>query len=288
MFGDLSHQPHQEYLKVDDTLTSRLLGKGNYIAIEKGRIVIKPVSGKPIPEEWLNDNREKLIVGILQATKIDAYTYESHTTGNYGKPRASGITLQFINPFTGENPYAVFNAELKRDRNTKHGKKGDALPNGHFRVGKKSRFYSFWRTAELTMPKRLSSFHDYMGKLKALLFVADIDHKNRMKKSSIRLLSITYQQLQEAFNVEPLAHNIQTLPGQSPDNCQTVMPDKNIQQPHINHSLRPIQTTGQTNYGLSKQGSADTRANNNSINSTQLQHHRSNDEWLADYDGAES
>ena len=45
---------------------------------------------------------------------------------------------------SGQSVYAVFNADLTRQRNTTTAKAGALLPKGQFRIGKRSHFYKFW------------------------------------------------------------------------------------------------------------------------------------------------
>ena len=147
-----------------------LLARGDTLAILGGKLVITSASGKPVPKEWLEANKEKLILEVLERIRLDAFVYDSYSTGRYGKQNFCGVCLQFGSLLSNINPYVIFNAELDRVKDTSKGKKGSPLPTGQFRVGKRSSFYKFWAGLGLKTPQRLSSFHDYMGNLNNIVF----------------------------------------------------------------------------------------------------------------------
>lgn len=202
----------------------KLLSRGDEVCIERGRLVIRSASGKPVPPDWLQAHSPSLIREILTAIGIDAYEYCGHTTGRYGRGKWSGLTLQFSSSVTHTDAHVFFNVGLTRSRSTKAGKAGTPLPEGHFRVGENYNFCRFWEATGLAMPKRLSSFHDYMGNLRGILFTADITkgHENRLIAKSIRPLSVSADEVYKAFQPD----NCQTTARQAPDNSQTRVPDK--------------------------------------------------------------
>ena len=87
--------------------------------------------------------------------------FESFSTGCYGV-NYGGVTLQFIYLVTGENYYAIFNAELSRKRSARRYRAGTRLPGEQFRISRRHLFYRFWRNTGLPVPPRLGAFHDYM------------------------------------------------------------------------------------------------------------------------------
>lgn len=202
----------------------QLLSRGDEVCIERGRLEIRPVSRKPVPPDWLQEHSPTLIREILIAIGIDAYEYSSCTTGRYSPRKWPGITLQFSSSVTHADAHAFFNVELTRSRDTKAGKAGTPLPTGHFRVGKGSHFFRFWEATGLLMPKRRSSFHDYLGNLRGILFAADITegHENRLITRSILPLSVSAAEVCKAF----LPDNCQTIARQEPDK----QPDKSAGQ----------------------------------------------------------
>ncbi|MCS4251017.1 hypothetical protein [Pseudomonas sp. BIGb0164] len=90
----------------------------------------------------------------------------------------------------------------------------------------RSNFHRFWQSTALPLPRRLSSFHDYMGHLKGILFSAEIadNHSNRLNSGSLRPLSISAAKILETF--EPDIYH--TTHGQTTDNSRTILPDKKI------------------------------------------------------------
>lgn len=147
-----------------------LLQRGDAISIEYGRLVVKPVSCLPVPEQWLDENGIHLVTEILQETGQDGLVYLGYTTGKYGKKLAGGVTLQFKHLLTGIEAYAIFNADLTRSRNTKNGKAGDPLPDGQFHLAKGSGLCKLWLETGQQPPKRHSTYYEYMGNLKQFVF----------------------------------------------------------------------------------------------------------------------
>lgn len=251
------------------------------MAIEGGRFQLIPASGKPVPTDWMDARQESLIEAVLQRTGISAFTFDGYSTGHYGlNNKSPGITLQFTNIVTQQSAYSIFNVELSRKLNTKFGKAGDPLPEGHFRVGKRSNFQKFWRGTALPMPRRISSFHDYMGNLGDLIFDCRPDFSNRIQNDQINLLLITQQQILSAFSSD----GCRTTAGQLPDNCRTRVPDKESQQRQELQGFQPNRTTGDSKYGISKQGSAGKGMFIPSSCSSIAPQEQTTEEWLADFD----
>ena len=256
----------------------KLLRKGVKLSIESGRWVI---DGQltPYQQDWLDRRKQSFIQAVVKKRQGNVFTYSGYTTGRYDKQNYPGITLSFINLLTGECYFVIFNACLDRKRTTKHGQKDTALPKGHFAVGKRSLFYKFWFKTGLDIPRRLSSFHDYMGKLKGLLFEFDIMEKEKLDKVSAAMLSITNDELKKLI----ITDNIPTTLGQDTDNSQTKSSDKVIKLAHSVKDFQAERTTGQINYGLSYQGSTDIRDSISLVNNTIPISNQSNEEWLNDY-----
>jgi len=190
-----------------ECLATKLLSRGDTVSIELGQLVIQPASGKPVPPEWVSTNRARICRKVLISLGMDAFEYTDYSTGHYGKTRSAGITLRFVSLVNGESVYAVFNADLTRQRNTAAAKAGALLPRGQFRIGKRSHFYKFWMGTGLPFPRRLSAMHDYMGKLRSVMLTG--------------LLT------DDRINAE--RQFCRTSSGQYPDNCRTTagqLPDK--------------------------------------------------------------
>lgn len=201
----------------------QLLNRGE-MSIERGRLVIRSFSGKPVPQDWLTKHSSAFVGEILAALAIEAYEYGEYSTGLYGRTKAAGVTLQ-LQPFEGgTHAYAIFNADLTRDRTTKAGVKGSSLPKGHFRIGKGSHLYRLWQSTGLPFPKRLSALHDYLGNLRGILFTAEHvpGRNNRLNAGTLRPLNIGPDQVRKAF----LSNTLRTTAGQLADNWRTNTPDK--------------------------------------------------------------
>ena len=123
--------------------------------------------------------------------RVGPLEFESFSTGFYGGG-FDGVTLQFIDLVTGENYYAIFNAELSRKRATRRHHAGTRLPGKQFRISRRHLFYRFWRDTGLPVPPRLGAFHDYMGNLRKVQFSGELvaDKPNRLNASSLQPLQI--------------------------------------------------------------------------------------------------
>ena len=226
-----------------ECLATKLLSRGDTVSIELGQLAIQPASGKPVPPEWINTNRARLCREVLISVGLDAFEYVGYSTGHYGKTRSAGITLQFVSMLSGQSVYAVFNADLTRQRNTATAKAGSLLPKGQFRIGKRSHFYKFWMGTGLPFPRRLSAMHDYMGKLRNVLLTGSLGG-DRLDAGSLVPVSLSAEQFRKAV----LPDNFRTISGQLPDKNRTNVPDKEIATGHEPQGLQPIPTTCTSNH----------------------------------------
>jgi hypothetical protein len=239
------------------SLLETLHSRGDHIEVINGRLAITPVSKQPVPKKWLAENSTRLLSEIAALLDINVYIYDGYSTGYYGKHKSPGLTLQLINIATGEDCYLTFNVELKRSRTTNNGIKGSCLPKGQFRISKKYKFYQFWLSTGLSLPPRLSSFHDYMGNLKQCFFIPTFDHGAKVKDKIIPLLNLCHGEVLAKFKqLNP--NNIQTSDIQQPYNSQTRTPYNDLPQHFKNKGVTPDKGPGLNNYELSKQGSAVT------------------------------
>lgn len=194
---------------------AHLIRRGDKVSIVSGNLQIESNSGKPVPEQFISSEGDKLIKEILLITSVQGFRFLTHTTGNYelpglSKALASGVTLQFRDTNTHAEAYAIFNAETCRSRTTSRGKKGSALPPGQFRVAKGSEFLKFWYRAGQTVRNgRLSELHEYMGNLKPIIFAGTVKN-DRLDKQSLMPLSIDYQTVRRAVNGLNLTDNSPT------------------------------------------------------------------------------
>lgn len=195
--------------------------------------------------------------------------YISYSTGLYGRKNADGVTLQLLCERTGEDYYVIFNADIKRKRNFKDKKAGTLLPKGRFSVGRKSAFYKFWLSTGIPIPPRLSAFNDYMGKLKGLLYMAEIESNNRLDACTLRLMT----------------NNPQTDGKQSPNKLQTKTSNSKMAQNPVTTNGSKNKTTYMNNYDISKQVSTNTSNTYTPINNVLDVKEQTNEEWLNDYFG---
>ncbi len=294
-------------------LLTKLLNKGDQISIVQGKLLIKPSSGLEVPSNWLKQYEPLLINDICQLLNITALRYVSYTSGRYGNKKSPGITLQFSDLQTNEDAYIIYNAILKRTRNSKGGLKGEPLPNKQFIVSERSSFYKFWRSTGLTVPRRLSAFHDYMGKLKPLIFTGKVDFNNRVSNKVISLLDVSHQQIVSKTSAgivwedkAVFPDNLRTVTGQQPDNLRTRIPDKDIELGHTHIGLAPNQSACLSKHGntvirkkVIRKGISSDITPVNTLNNKGIEinifganlqkkqpEEQTTDEWLADWENA--
>lgn len=233
-----------------------LLLRGDHVSVEHGRLVIIPISKKPVPDTWLAAHTPTLMREIAETTGIPICQYQRYTTGRYGNKLAAGVALTYMNIVTGQSGVTVFNAELTRARSTKAGAKGSNLPRGQFRVSALYSFVRFWNRLGLVPPRRLSEFHHYMGRLRDVFITAFIDRQGKMDKGSIEPVTIAHSYLRAAFCCAATPNNLQANHGQFPDNWQARTTDKQIPEAHALQCFQVDSSACAREYEQSKQGSA--------------------------------
>ena len=276
------------------------LAQNNDVFIKQGKLVILP-HDLTVPVTLLAKQEPIIIQAIIELLNIDAFQYTGYSTGSYESSKYQGITLQFINVLAGANAYVIFNANLKRERTTKHGKKGELLPNGKFTVSKSSKFYKFWLSTGVVLPKRLASFYDCMGKLKPLLFTGKTDSNGRFLDKNIALVCVDSEQIIQKLTgglSGKTPDNSLTTSRQTPDNSLTRMPDKHFNTDQARKGVQPFPSTGAKKYVLSIQGSkvkegitpvlnSIDKGINESVRAAKKQpEEQTVDEWIADWENA--
>ena len=216
-------------------MLSKLVGRGDYIAIEKGKLVVQAKSGKPVPGGWFAEHEKLILQEILRLADISAYRFARHTTGHYGAHKSGGVALHYVDLLTGETSPIVFNADLDRARNTRSGGKGHRLPKGHFRVRRDYAFTTFWLRMGLSLPSRLSEFHKRIGKLKAVVVTGATKDSGKLDKQSLKPLEITREQILSYLN---LGDNLPTTFRQGVDKVGTRTGDKEIAVTHAEQGLQ--------------------------------------------------
>ena len=138
---------------------------------------------------------------IRQATGQHGFRYQSYSAARFDGGRYPGVSLQFVNLLTGEEPCAVFNADLDRERTSKGGRKGTPLPSGQFRVGERYALWKLWQVTGLPEPRRRSELYEVIHKLNGIVMAAD-RHSEKpgvLVASSVRPLQIGPETIREAF-----------------------------------------------------------------------------------------
>lgn len=197
-------------------LTQKLLLKGDEIVIYKGQLIITPGSGKPVPKEWLKKNSRKIMSEISQQIGYSIFTYSYYKTGRYNQGRSPGVMVRFADTLSGEDAFAIFNAELNRQRTTLKGRAGESRPSGHFSIGNRSALYKLWLKTDLDIPRRFSEWHKSMSKLDQIYFEADKSTSGKLSNKSITPLSVNCRTIKQLFS-----DNIETSQGQVSDNLMT-------------------------------------------------------------------
>jgi len=210
--------------------------------------------------------------------ELNSLRYISYTTGFYGKHKAGGVTLQFICEVTCINYYVIFNVDLKRKRNTKKHKAGSPLPRGRFSIGLRSQFYRFWVLTGLDLPHRLSAFNDCMGKLKMLTFCATATKGDRLDSATLVPL------MSKPLKLVVVPNNVPTTIQQLSNKTPTRIANNDSPPPPVIGDSQENQATCLNNYGISKQGTTDTRIPITPSTNTKPVREQTNDEWLTEAD----
>jgi hypothetical protein len=294
-----------QVMSTSDPLVPRLLGRGGVVSITEGKLAIDSPSGAPVPDDYLEEYGDRIIAEILERMGLEWLRYESHTVDRFsfeGK-KIPGVLLQFISMTTDARPFAIFNAILDRDRNITMGDElllaGSPLPPGQFRITENYDFLRLWKEAGLTVPLRLSSFPDRMGKLKGIEFIGHYQNGEKLANKSIHPFSLSHIQILEAFELVLQSSNSQktagqvpddhqTSTGQSPDNHRTATPDKETLADHTQQGFQANPATRAISRGntlIRKEGNKGTRAVDPKIYDDLLEPYddlkdQSIDEWL--------
>lgn len=265
-----------------------LIKRGYLISLTYGRLMLISPTNEEVSSEWLRKHSFHLVLQILQMTGKVAYIYDGYSTGAYGASRAGGVTLQFEGVGGAEDAYVVFNANLKSSRRSRHRAAGSPLPVGRFWVGRKSSFSKFWCRAGLPLPPSLTSFHDYMGKLKGIYFEGELSgNPGRLKKESIIPLSISYEELASSIGDVSLTDTTQTNFRYFPDKAQIIEPDKERLEPLSFNGVQRDLTARVKSCVPSNQEGANGRNSIASVHRRLKPEEQTVDEWLEEYGGVD-
>lgn len=276
-------------------LLIELLRRDDKLSINNGVIEIQPNSGKPVPDAWITDNGHLLMRQLCKLTLIPMFEYVGHSVGEFGinsdsqdkKDRKgfSGLCLQFADIVTGEDACLIFNVDTKRKRDTRYGKKGSNLPKGQFNVGVRSSFYKFWTINDFPLPRRRSSFHDVLGKLKGYCFTGEVLSNNRFKDKKLTLTSITSEQILGSYQQYFISKQ-SAIYQQQLSNYQATYPSSDVSQSFEYKGLQSNLTTEGVSYGISNQGGAELSNVIALHKQSKRPEEQSDEEWYSDYDRA--
>jgi hypothetical protein len=292
-----------------NNLTKSMLTRGDNLAVCKGQLIITPKSGQIVPKDWLSVNSHKIVSEIAEQLNHSIFTYSYYKTGVYNSGLFPGVMIRFIDLLKYDEAYAVFNANLKRQRASRNKKVGDLLPEGHFYSGKRSAFCLLWFRTNLPIPRRFSEWHKSMSKLQYVYFVANKSSNDKLSNQSIKPLSLDANEIARLFS-----DNSGTSQRQASDNLVTRNGGKQLRQEMVARNGDKDIATGHTNsvqtqnsnYVTNKvrvlesarelNACVSNRVLSNKVMTCEVvsippnnkvPEEQSNDEWLQDYDSAD-
>jgi hypothetical protein len=171
------------------TIIKQLFDKGYSVSIDNGKLNISTSNGREIPSQWLTDYSNRVASEVAQLLNQSIYSYSHYKTGIFCRGVAPGVMVTFIDLYTREDAFAIFNATLKRQRNTKLAKAGGALRKGVFNIGTRSALYKLWFKLGLDLPRRPSELYKSMGKLKSLYLTGENSNSTKLANNTIRPFS---------------------------------------------------------------------------------------------------
>lgn len=181
-------------MKVDCLLT-KMIERGDIVAIEQGRLNVCLASGNPFTPKNHKEYGRQIEREIIDVLGVLAFRYSSFAVGNFNGGKYAGVTLQFVND-AGLEAYACFNVITTHKRNGKGYKKGSPLKSGQFTVTDKHEFFKLW--ARLGLPKQ-PRYYDRMGKLSEFIYTGNFTKGDKLNNKSIKPLVLSYEQIKNAI-----------------------------------------------------------------------------------------
>jgi hypothetical protein len=258
------------------SILKALIQRSCYVAIESGVLIVRNKQGSLCDKQkkWIDNKSKQLIKEILTTTNQNGFAYRFYNAQHSRSKKIPSVILQFSNIVSEEQAYAAFNVDLNRTRDSKNGKKGSPLPPKQFSPPAGGAFVEFWKDTGLKPPKRRGSYHDYMGKLKCLLFQGEIKGNPEQAKlinKTLTPLEVSFNEIKRAMNTPTITEknhtNIIHFPNQS----------KVIIHPLATSALKGFPTT------CNSPSSITDVINRNEPHGCKAAENQSIDEWLIDY-----
>ncbi|GAA0200782.1 hypothetical protein GCM10009123_05150 [Kangiella japonica] len=256
---------------------AKLFSDGHKVEILDGRLNISPEVVQSI-------DKDALLFEIATVTSTELLIYQSYSAGAY-QGKYKGVTLQFNRSLSEQGAYAIFNANIVRQRNSKKGKKGERLPNGHFNVSENSEFYKFWKRCYLPRPASLTRFWERMGNLKKVILTGSYTKGERLDSKSLKPVDLSYIEIKECFN-DCHTHKERINNAQATHKERIRPTHKEIDENHTEQGVQANQSTGNSKYGNKVIRECGNKGNDSiSITTTKKSPQKqSNDEWLEDWE----
>ena len=260
-------------------ILGRLLAQGDLVSIERGRLVIRPKSGLPVPSEWLSKHEETLICEILAACGRSGFRFVRRgSVGKFDGGKYPGAVLVFVSLASGEEMDTFFNVSLAYQRGAK---KGQLLPGGRFTVGRRSALRKLWDSTGIAL-RRHSELCERLGALYGVV-IEGCCNGARLEAKTLRALNVT------AADIAACIGKISASIRQGAGKCSATVVGKGIQQsPYLDGS---VAGSGRVSLDPRKEHKLTSKElylvhnclTNQSGNKSKRPQDQTCDEWLADY-----
>jgi len=253
-------------------LLSKLINRKDNISITNGRLVIEPASGKPIPDDWLEENWFDIVKDAALLTGRNCFSYQEHKIVKNYFPDVS-IRLEFISLVTGESIPMFFKVHTERAKDSKYGKKGNQLPQGSWRLPSNSGLRTIW---PFPKPRRNSEYCEKIWQFKHLIFDGNITPKGKLSKDTFKPLEIAMSEITSATRRQLIGNTSAT-------DRQTSRQEKPVTQ--ITEGLHP-NSTGCDIPELKSNKVSEYESNPSPASFSSITEHIqaiSNEKWLSEY-----
>ncbi len=251
-----------------NSLFDQLLRQGDFVAVDSGRLIIRPASGELLTKCWIKQNRPNLLKDLARLSDEVIFEYSQFSVGRYrsGEILKPGVTLSYCDVLSGQSYRMCFNAEITYARATAKAKKGQDLPKGHFRVKRRSALISYWEKVGFTLPRRLSELHEHLGKLGEVLISAETKNGVALNKASCRPLELSHDYLLGCLILPNDVGKCSAIPRHGVDICSATPRQKNS----ASNSIQPRPDATYTPNSMRGQKSANNEQRNQGRGSSEV------------------